>query len=130
MRKETILVIEDNTKNMRLFRILLKKGQYEILEATNAEEGIAMAGKRKPDLILMDIQLPGMDGLSATRLIRNIASLREIPVVGLSSYAMEEDARKALEAGCDGYIVKPINTRTFLDTLKTYLKNGNRGEQR
>ncbi len=130
MKKKIIMVIEDNAKSMELFRILLKKGKYKILEATEAETGIAMAKKHKPDLILMDIQLPGMDGLSATRILKDHTDLKSIPVVGLSSYAMESDFQKALEAGCDGYITKPIDTRSFLKTIDNYIKNGRNGNQK
>ena len=89
MAGETILVVEDNELNMKLVRSLLRLGKYRILEATDAETGIEMARADPPDLILMDIQLPGMDGLSATRMIKEDQALKEVPVVALTSYAMQ-----------------------------------------
>lgn len=130
MKKKTIMVIEDNAKSMDLFRVLLKKGKYKILEASQAEEGIAKTMEHKPDLILMDIQLPDMDGLSVTRILKDHPDLKDIPIVGLSSYAMEADIQRALAAGCDGYITKPIDTRTFLKTISRYLKNSRNGDQK
>ena len=119
---KTILVIEDNELNMKLFRSLLKIGKYEVLEAMDAETGIQLAQEHHPDLILMDIQLPGMDGLRATRMIKENGALADIPVVALTAYAMSGDEERATEAGCSGYITKPIDTRSFLGTIDQYLK--------
>jgi len=124
MKRKTVLVIEDNEMNMKLVRVLLQMGQYDILEAADAESGIPLARANKPDLILMDIHLPGMDGLSATRIIKQDPALKQIRVIALTSYAMEGDEKKAIEAGCDGYITKPIDTRTFLDTIKKFINEG------
>ena len=121
MEEKQVLVIEDNELNMKLVRSLLQIGKYQVVEAPDAETGIRLAQEHHPALILMDIQLPGMDGLSATRLIKQDGELKEIPVVALTSYAMQGDDEKALEAGCTGYIAKPINTRTFLETLEKYI---------
>ena len=121
MEEKRVLVIEDNELNMKLVRSLLHIGKYQVVEAPDAETGIRLAQEHHPALILMDIQLPGMDGLSATRLIRQDDGLKGIPVVALTSYAMQGDDEKALEAGCTGYIAKPINTRTFLETLEKYM---------
>ncbi len=121
MEQKRVLVVEDNELNMKLVRSLLHIGKYQVVEARDAETGIRLAQEHHPALILMDIQLPGMDGLSATRLIKQDGALKEIPVVALTSYAMQGDDEKALEAGCTGYIAKPINTRTFLDTLEKYI---------
>ena len=121
MENKTILIIEDNELNMKLVRSMLQLGHYRILEAWDAESGIQLAREHLPDLILMDIQLPGMDGLNATRIIRNDPNLMNIPVVALTSYAMQGDEQKALSAGCTGYIAKPIDTRNFLDILAGYL---------
>jgi CheY-like chemotaxis protein len=121
MEEKSVLVIEDNELNMKLVRSLLQIGKYQVVEAPDAETGIRLAQEHHPALILMDIQLPGMDGLSATRLIKEDGALKEIPVVALTSYAMQGDDEKALEAGCTGYIAKPINTRTFLETLEKYM---------
>jgi CheY-like chemotaxis protein len=117
MANETILVIEDNEMNMKLVRSLLQLGKYSVLEAVDAENGIKRAREYHPDLILMDIQLPGMDGLTATREIKKDPALKDITVVALTSYAMQGDEGKAVAAGCSGYISKPIDTRGFLETL-------------
>jgi CheY-like chemotaxis protein len=119
---ETILVIEDNELNMKLVRSLLKMDNYDVIEAIDAEKGMQLARKNHPDLILMDIQLPGMDGLSATKILKADSSLREIPIVALTSHAMEGDDKKALAAGCNGYIAKPIDTKNFLATIQQYLQ--------
>jgi len=99
MDPKTILVIEDNPLNLKLVRALLQKGQFRTLEAVSAEQGIQVAREKRPDLILMDIQLPGMDGLSATRLLKEDPSTKAIRVAALTSYAMEGDIEKAKEAG-------------------------------
>ena len=118
MANKTILVIEDNELNMKLVRSLLKMGKYEVLEAPDAETGMKLLNDNKPDLILMDIQLPGMDGLTATQILK---SEGEIMIIALTSHAMEGDDKKVKEAGCDGYITKPIDTRGFLQTVSDYL---------
>ena len=123
MGKNKILVVEDNDLNLKLARQLLKVGQYQCLEASDAETGIRLAREEIPDLILMDIQLPGMDGYTATKLLKANDKLKSIPIIALTSYAMKEDREKAKKAGCDGYISKPINTRTFLDELSVFVKN-------
>lgn len=121
MNSKTVLVVEDNEMNMKLVRTLLGIGKYRVLEAADAETGIALAKKHRPDLILMDIQLPAMDGLSATRLIKDDPDMAYIPIVALTSYAMQGDENKALAAGCAGYMSKPIDTRQFLKNLSRYL---------
>ena len=125
MTIKTILVVEDNELNMKLVRGLIKIGKYCMLEATDAESGIEQIREQCPDLVLMDIQLPGMDGLSATKIIKQDPALKDIPVVALTSYAMQGDEEKALEAGCRGYIAKPIDTRKFLETVAQYLTDDN-----
>jgi CheY-like chemotaxis protein len=124
MKRKTVLVIEDNEMNMKLVKALLQRGQFNILEAIDAESGIRLAQEQGPDLILMDVHLPGMDGLSATRIIKEDPALKHIPVIALTSYAMQGDATKALEAGCDGYITKPIDTRGFLNTIRKIIREG------
>lgn len=122
MENKTILIIEDNELNMKLVRSILQLGHFQALEARDAESGLQLAREHLPDLILMDIQLPGMDGLDATRIIRKDPNLMNIPVVALTSYAMQGDEQKATSAGCTGYIAKPIDTRSFLDTIAGYLQ--------
>lgn len=121
MANETVLVIEDNEMNMKLARSLLQLGKYSVLEASDAENGIKLAREHHPDLILMDIQLPGMDGLTATREIKNDPAVKDITVIALTSYAMQGDEEKAKDAGCAGYISKPIDTRSFLETVGQFL---------
>jgi two-component system cell cycle response regulator len=123
MDTSTILVVEDNSLNMKLFRSLLTMGGYQVMEAEDAEKGIILASLYLPDLILMDIQLPGIDGLEATRKIKKKPETQKIPVVALTSYAMPGDELKAREAGCSGYITKPINTRTFVESVRAYVNH-------
>ena len=123
MKFKTILVVEDNTLNMKLVRGLIKIGKYHMLEANDAELGIQLVREKRPDLVLMDIQLPGMDGLSATKIIKEDPDLKDIPIVALTSHAMQGDKEKALAAGCTGYITMPIDTRKFLETVSQYLKH-------
>ena len=125
MKIKTILVVEDNNLNMKLVRGLIKIGKYNMLEANDAESGIQLIREQMPDLVLMDIQLPGMDGLSATKIIKEDPDLKDIPIVALTSYAMQGDKEKALAAGFTGYIAKPIDTRKFLETVSQYLKDDN-----
>jgi CheY-like chemotaxis protein len=122
VKNNVVLVIEDNALNMKLIRTVLQLQNYQIVEAVNAEQGLNLARTSQPDLILMDIQLPGIDGLTATRRIKADPDLKHIPVVGLSSYAMQGDKEQAIKAGCSGYITKPIDTRAFLKTLSEYLR--------
>lgn len=118
---KTVLVIEDNELNMKLVRTLLQIGNYQVLCAENAESGIRLATDHIPDLILMDIQLPDMDGLNATRQIKSDPRTREIPVVALTAYAMEKDRKLVAEAGCIDHMAKPINTKTFLSSVSQYM---------
>ena len=119
--KTTILVIEDNELNMVLIRELLTIEGYRVLEACDAEVGLQIAHEKKPAGILMDIQLPGMDGLTATRLIRKDPVIKEIPIVALSAYAMEKDKREAMPDGCIGFIAKPIDTRSFVNRVSKFI---------
>ena len=122
MSTKTILVVEDNALNMKLVKSLLTIGKHDMLEAPDAETGITLARDKRPDLILMDIQLPGMDGLTATRIIKEDPSVKDIPVVAFTSFAMEGDEEKAMEVGCAGYITKPLDTQNFLKTVENYLR--------
>ncbi len=103
-------------------------GGYEILKAIDTKTGIELVHKYLPEFILMDIQLPGMDGLSATRIIKTDPKLQHIPVIALTSYAMKGDAEKSKEAGCSGYIAKPIDTRSFLEKIAQYFKSNHKIE--
>ncbi len=123
MGDKSILVIEDNELNMKLVRGLIKIGKYRMLEAIDAESGIQLIREQQPDLVLMDLQLPGMDGLSATKIIKKDPALKDIPIVALTSYAMQGDEERALAAGCTGYIAKPIDTRKFLETISQFFNH-------
>jgi CheY-like chemotaxis protein len=122
MAEKVVLVVEDNGLNMKLIRSLLQMGKYRVLEAGDAETGLAIARESRPDLILMDIQLPGMDGLAATRILKEDPGLQKIPVLALTAHAMAGDEQKALEAGCSGYVTKPVDTRNFLKTLEPFAR--------
>ena len=116
-----ILVVEDNEINMYLCGRILKNSGYEVIEARSGEEGVELAIKEKPDLILMDIQLSGIDGYEATKRLRKSEADGEIPIIALTSYAMAGDKKKALKAGCTGYIEKPINPETFIAEIEKHL---------
>ena len=118
---KTILIVEDEPKNMKLLRDLLQRFGYEILEAFDGEEGVKSAGENIPNLILMDIMMPKMDGLEATRIIKVDTKTKHIPVIALTSYAMKGDREKTIEAGCDGYIAKPIDIQEVLKTIEHFL---------
>ncbi len=117
----TILVVEDNPANMALAVFLLKSAGYVVLSATDAESGLTLAHDHQPHLILMDIQLPGMDGLEATALLKGADATRNIPVIALTALAMKGDEERIRAAGCDGYIAKPMNYREFLSTVAAQL---------
>ncbi len=122
MSAGTILVIDDEPLTRKLLRTLLTFGRFEVLEAGDAETGVRVAREKIPDCILMDIVLPGMDGLEATRVIRADPVLARVPVVAVTAFAMKGDERKALDAGCQGYITKPIDTRGVLDNIRRFLR--------
>ncbi len=117
-----ILVVEDNFLNMELATEVLEASGYVVQQAFTAEEGLAMARSRPPALILMDVSLPGMDGLSATRLLKQDPRLSRVPVIALTAHAMSGDRERMLSAGCDGYLPKPIDTRTLPDSVAGYLE--------
>lgn len=116
-----VLVVEDQEDNRRIVRDLLASAGYETLEAENGEDGIAVAAAERPDLILMDIQLPLIDGYEATRRIKADPALRAIPVIVVTSYALSGDEAKAREAGCDAYVTKPFSPRQLLATIREHL---------
>ena len=116
-----ILVVEDQEDNRRIMRDLLTSAGYEMIEALTGESGVERAEADRPDLILMDIQLPGLDGYEATRRIKANPALRQIPVIVVTSYALSGDEQKARDAGCDGYVAKPFSPRALLATIRTFL---------
>jgi len=116
-----LLVVEDNPTNMKLAVLLLETAGHAVITATDAEAGIVLARREHPHLILMDIQLPGMDGLEATALLKRDEATRGIPVIALTALAMNGDEARIRAAGCDGYIAKPLRYRDFLATVATHL---------
>jgi two-component system cell cycle response regulator DivK len=117
----SVLVVEDNPSNMALALFLLGAAGYAVLSAPDAEAGLTLARDQQPDLILMDIQLPGMDGLEATALLKGADETRAIPVIALTALAMKGDEERIRAAGCDGYIAKPLRYRQLLDTVADHL---------
>jgi two-component system cell cycle response regulator DivK len=116
-----VLVVEDNASNLTLSTFLLESAGHAVLSASDAESGLALARAEQPDLILMDIQLPGMDGLQATALLKSDAATRSIPVIALTALAMKGDEERIRTAGCDGYIAKPLSYKEFLETVAAQL---------
>jgi two-component system, cell cycle response regulator DivK len=116
-----ILIVEDTPDNLRIARDLLNSAGYDLLEATDGMAAVSMAALHRPDLILMDIQLPGLDGYEATRQIRQSPELRGIPIIAVTSYALSGDEVKAKAAGCDGYIAKPYSPRKLLAEVRRFL---------
>jgi len=116
-----ITIIDDEPKNVTLFRDVLQVNGYSTNEATNGKEGVALVMTSKPDLILMDIQMPEMDGLEATRILKADETTKNIRILALSSYAMTGDRERIIAAGCDGYLSKPINVKEFLKVVGEYL---------
>lgn len=121
MTSKKVLIVEDNELNMKLFHDLLDAQGYETLQTREGLQALALARQHRPDLILMDIQLSGMDGLEATRRLKADLATRDIPVVAVTAYAMPGDREKALAAGCAGYITKPLDTATFVEQVAAYL---------
>lgn len=119
--KDRILVIEDNEQNLYLVSFILRSHNYEVYEARNGYTGIELAEQLIPDLILLDIQLPVMDGYTVARNLRKNNKLKDVPIVAITSYAMVGDREQTLAAGCTGYIEKPINPDTFINEVKSYL---------
>jgi two-component system cell cycle response regulator DivK len=119
---ELILIVEDNDKNLKLTRDLLRFHGFDTIEATNAEDGITLAREHRPQLVLMDIQLPGMDGVSALRELRQNEATATIPVVALTASVMKEDRERFDTAGFDGFITKPISVKEFPDQVRGYMR--------
>jgi two-component system cell cycle response regulator DivK len=118
----TVLIVEDNAANMTLAIFLLESAGHRVLSATDAEAGLALARSSHPDLILMDIQLPGIDGLAATKQLKADTETRAIPVIALTALAMKGDEERIRAAGCDGYIGKPMRYKEFLSTVAMHLE--------
>lgn len=116
-----ILMVEDTEDNRQIMRDLMASAGYDLIEAVNGAEGVAMAASEKPDLILMDIQLPVMDGYEASRRIKADPALRRIPIIAVTSYALSGDEAKTLAAGCDGYVAKPFSPRALLAKIREFL---------
>ena len=119
-----ILIIEDNPANLKLALLLLRNVGHEVLSATDAETGLTLARAAQPDLILMDIQLPGMDGLAATALLKKDPATSAIPIIALTAMAMKEDREKTKVAGCDAYIAKPLRYQELYSTIDALLRDG------
>jgi two-component system, cell cycle response regulator DivK len=117
-----ILIVEDNEKNLKLVRDVLRVKGYATIEATNAEDGIALANEHKPDRILMDSQLPGMNGIDALRVLRADPATARIPAIAVTASVMQQDRNLITDAGFDGYVGKPINLKEFLDAVRTTLE--------
>jgi two-component system cell cycle response regulator DivK len=119
-----ILIVEDNPDSMELAVFLLESAGHTVLSAVNAEAGLSLARSALPDLVLMDVQLPGMDGIEATTLLKGDAATRDIPVLALTALAMKGDEERIRAGGCDGYIAKPFGVRSFLATVAMHLIAG------
>ena len=127
MAGETILIVEDNPLNLELISDILDANGYRVLSATTGSDALKLVEAEPPDLILMDIQLPGLDGLTVTGIIKDEPKTRGIPIIALTAHAMRGDEERAREAGCDGYISKPIDTRQVPTTIRAYLDGNPEG---
>ncbi len=121
--KKKILIVEDNPQNMKLMEMLLEAKGYILLEAIDGEQAIDVATTERPDLILMDIQLPKMSGLEVTRRLRQLPAFNHIPIIAITAYAMKGDKEKFIEAGCDAYLAKPIDTRELPKVISEMLSH-------
>jgi two-component system cell cycle response regulator DivK len=124
-----ILVVEDNERNLKLLRDVLEYAGYDVRVARTGEDGVTLAVKEPPDLVLMDLQLPGIDGMEALRQLRESPRTADIPVVAVTAQAMKQDRERALDAGFDGYVEKPISVRAFPDQVRSFLSGGEEGAE-
>jgi two-component system cell cycle response regulator DivK len=124
-----ILVVEDNERNLKLLRDVLEYAGYDVRVARTAEDGITLAVSEPPDLVLMDLQLPGIDGMEALRRLRESPRTADIPVVAVTAQAMKQDRERALDAGFNGYLEKPISVRAFPDQVRRFLSGGEVGAE-
>lgn len=122
MASKRILLVEDNEVNMRLVKLTLKNQHYEFIEATNGEDAIDLAEQHRPDLIILDIQLPKMDGYEVARVLKTKDSIKNIPIIALTAHAMKGDEERVLSSGCDAYVSKPLDTNKFRGLVKSYLE--------
>src|SRR5664279_1514751 len=122
LMQKSILIVEDNELNMKLFNDLLEAHGYKTIKTRSGVEAVALARQHRPDLILMDIQLPGISGLEVTQKMKNDSDLRHIPVIAITAFAMKGDEEKILQGGCEAYLSKPISIVKFLETVRNYLK--------
>lgn len=121
LMKQKILIIEDNEQNMYMLSYLLENNDFDVIQASNGTDGIRIAETDQPDAILLDIQLPGMDGYEIAGRLKKIEKMKHIPIIAVSSYAMQGDKEKAIEAGATGYIEKPIDPDKFVSQLKKFI---------
>ena len=128
MTKKKILIIEDNEQNLYLETFLLEKSEYDVVQARNGQQGLELAASEYPDLILLDIQLPVMDGYEVARRLKQAEETKSIPIVAVTSYAMAGDRETILAIGCEGYIEKPIDPDTFVDQARKFLPERERGD--
>ena len=125
-----LLIVEDNQMNMKLIEMALRQDDYHFLRASNGEEALEMTEREKPSLIIMDVQLPGISGLEVTRRLRGKAEYARVPILAVTAYAMKEDEERALDAGCDMYITKPIDTRVLRQTVAEMVESYEQGKGR
>jgi CheY-like chemotaxis protein len=118
---KTVLLVEDNEDNLVVYRTILEHVGYKVIEARDGEEGVSQARKELPDLILMDISIPKMDGWEATQRLKSDAATRGIPIIALTAHALEEDRQKAQQAGCDGYLAKPVEPRRVVQEVERFV---------
>ncbi|MGH9462529.1 MAG: response regulator [Vicinamibacteria bacterium] len=118
---KTVLLVEDNEDNLVVYRTILEHVGYKVIEARDGEEGVNQARKEMPDLILMDISIPKMDGWEATQRLKSDAATRGIPIIALTAHALEEDRQKAQQAGCDGYLAKPVEPRRVVQEVERFV---------
>ena len=122
MSGKNVMVVEDNEKNRKLMRVVLKARGYNVIEAATGEEALGILRNQKPDIILMDIQLPGINGLKLVRQIKGDILTKDIPIIAVTAYAMKGDEQKFIETGCDAYVSKPINTQELPLIVEKYIK--------
>ena len=122
MSDKNVMVVEDNEKNRKLMRVVLKAKGYNVIEATTGEEALSLLKGNIPDIILMDIQLPGIDGLTLIKQIKADAHTKDIPIIAVTAYAMKGDEQKILDTGCNAYVSKPINIQELPLTIEKYIK--------